>query len=229
MNKRPFVLNEEQKDAARITFNTPITLLYGPAGTGKTGTALHIAMKMRKDKLIDQIVLTRPAVSTEDYGFLPGDVGDKFETPYLAPLIEFVNKFGDNKNPAPNRQDNSSAYEKMKAKNEVVIQPLAFMRGQTFDNSVVIFDEVQNSTPQQMKMVLTRIGQNSKIILCGDVDQCDLNRYKVPVNGLEAVLQLVNHTKHVAAVELLQCERSPIIDDIIKGWALLDLGDNRGR
>lgn len=222
MPKRQFVLNEEQKEAARTIFNSPITVLHGPAGTGKTGTALHVAMKMLKDKMIEQIVLTRPAVSTEDYGFLPGEIADKFEQPYLAPLIDFLNQFGESKKER-SEVDHASAYEKMKSKNQVIIQPLAFMRGQTFNDSIVIFDEVQNSTPQQMKMVLTRIGQNSRIVLCGDTDQCDLNSYKIPVNGLEAVLQLTNHTKHVKDVMLTQCERSPIIEDILRGWKHVNL------
>lgn len=220
MNKRPFVLNDEQKDAARTIFNTPITVLHGPAGTGKTGTALHVAMKMLKDKLIEQIVLTRPAVSTEDYGFLPGEIADKFEGPYLAPLIEFLNRFGDNKK---DRDNPVTAYEQMKIKNQVSIQPLAFMRGQTFDNSVIIFDEVQNATPAQLKMVLTRIGVNSRIVLCGDTDQCDLDPRRYPVNGMDAALQLSNHVKHVADVMLTKCERSPIIEDILRGWQMIDI------
>ena len=201
--------NEDQKNAMRVIHEVPITLITGQAGVGKSLVAIHTALKMLKDKTVDKIIFTRPAVSTEELGFLPGTLDDKYLV-YLKPLIEFMD--------AHSLDD----FAKLRAMNKVDYTPLAFIRGVTFERTVAILDEAQNTTPEQMKAFLTRIGQGSKLIITGDTEQCDLNPRKVPVNGLQALQQLRHHVDGIEEVELTICERNPIIDSILKGWALIN-------
>ena len=207
------VLNEEQKEAMRVIFEYPITVLYGPAGTGKSYVAVRAAMKLVHDRIVERIVITRPAISTEDIGYLPGDIAEKIELPYLAPLAHFINTSSHDR----------ELYDKMKTNGTLEFVPIGLMRGRTFDNSVIVVDESANLNPHQVKMILTRIGQNSKMIFTGDSDQCDLPRYKVPVNGMDALLRLSNHVAHIKEVLLIECVRNPIITDILTGWEKIDL------
>jgi phosphate starvation-inducible PhoH-like protein len=138
----------------------PIIFGVGPAGTGKTMIACNAGIKLLKMKKYDKIVITRPVVSVdEEIGFLPGSLNDKM-APWVSPLFDYFNK-----------EDSTS---KLLASKKIEIVPMAFMRGRTFDNTYIIGDEMQNSTPMQMKTLLTRIGKDSKLVITGDLEQSDL-------------------------------------------------------
>lgn len=210
-----FQLNSEQKEAVRKISEYPITVLHGPAGTGKSVVACYAALQQLNKKEIERIIITRPAIASEDLGYLPGDLNEKVEGPYAAPIVKLLNTLGVN----PARGSAIDYYNNLKASGRLEFIPMGFLRGHTFDNAYVIADEMQNSTPAQIKTLITRIGSNAKIIITGDSDQCDLPRRKVPVNGIEAMLQLSNHTPHVVDHMLTICERNPIIEDLLRAWA----------
>ncbi|MBQ2118064.1 MAG: PhoH family protein [Clostridia bacterium] len=147
----------------KIAKNT-VVFGIGPAGTGKTFLAVAMAVKAMRDKRINRIVLTRPAVEAgEKLGFLPGDLQNKID-PYLRPLYDALYEMLGPEN-----------YQRQREKNMIEIAPLAYMRGRTLDDSFIILDEAQNTTPEQMKMFLTRLGANSKAVVTGDLTQTDLN------------------------------------------------------
>jgi phosphate starvation-inducible PhoH-like protein len=143
--------------------NLHIVIAAGPAGTGKTYLAMQAAIKALHTGQVEKIVLTRPAVGVDDekHGFLPGDLNQKME-PWTRPLLDVLHEYYSPKDVA-----------KMLADHTIEISPLAFMRGRTFKSSYIIADEMQNATPNQMKMLLTRIGEGSKIVVTGDVEQTD--------------------------------------------------------
>ena len=152
----------QQKYVDSIKKNT-IVFGIGPAGTGKTFLAVAMAVTALKQKQISRIVLTRPAVEAgEKLGFLPGDLQSKID-PYLRPLYDALGEML-----------GSESFSRYLEKNIIEIAPLAYMRGRTLDNAFIILDEAQNTTPEQMKMFLTRLGNNSKAIITGDVTQIDL-------------------------------------------------------
>lgn len=140
-----------------------VTFAVGCAGTGKTFLAIALASAYLRGKLIRKIILTRPAVEAgERLGFLPGDLHDKVD-PYIRPLVDALKDIW-----------SVDVYNKLFAKGVIEIAPLAFMRGRTLNDSFIILDEAQNSTPAQMKMFLTRLGFNSRMVITGDLSQCDL-------------------------------------------------------
>lgn len=140
-----------------------ITFGVGAAGTGKTFLAIALASSFLRGKLIRKIILTRPAVEAgERLGFLPGDIQDKVD-PYIRPLVDALKDIW-----------SPDGYNKLCAKGKIEIAPLAFMRGRTLNDAFIILDEAQNSTPAQMKMFLTRLGFNSRMVITGDLSQCDL-------------------------------------------------------
>jgi phosphate starvation-inducible PhoH-like protein len=158
-------LNSEQKEAKKHIIENPVTILRGAAGSGKTLVACQAALDMLFTKQVERIIITRPTVSKEEIGFLPGDIKEKMD-PWLAPVHQNLFKL----------------YNKDKVMKEIdegriEIIPFAFMRGITFTESFVIVDEAQNVTHNQMEMVIGRLGRNSKMVICGDVSQIDL-RYK---------------------------------------------------
>jgi len=161
----------------------------GPAGTGKTYTAVALAVRALKEKQIKRIILTRPAVEAgENLGFLPGDLKEKLD-PYLQPLYDALMDM--------------IPYEKLAEymeKNVIEIAPLAFMRGRTLDKAFVILDEAQNATVAQMKMFLTRMGQNAKFIITGDASQIDLP--KSQKSGLMHAVYILRNTPDIAIIEL---------------------------
>jgi phosphate starvation-inducible PhoH-like protein len=161
----------------------------GPAGTGKTYTAVALAVRALKEKHIKRIILTRPAVEAgENLGFLPGDLKEKLD-PYLQPLYDALMDM--------------IPYEKLAEyieKNIIEIAPLAFMRGRTLDKAFVILDEAQNATVGQMKMFLTRMGQNAKFIITGDASQIDLPRSQK--SGLMHAVNILRNTPDIAIIEL---------------------------
>ncbi|MCL4141004.1 UNVERIFIED_CONTAM: hypothetical protein GTU68_024525 [Idotea baltica] len=161
----------------------------GPAGTGKTYTAVALAVKALKEKEVRRIILTRPAVeSGENLGFLPGDLKEKLD-PYMQPLYDALRDM--------------IPHEKLEShleKGVIQIAPLAFMRGRTLDNAFVILDEAQNTTHNQMKMFLTRMGKNAKFIITGDPGQIDLPRKQV--SGLKESLLALKDIEGIAQVYL---------------------------
>jgi len=176
---------------------TPVIVSTGPAGCGKTMFACHVAAEKIKSNLYDKIIITRPAVSAdEELGFLPGKLEKKME-PWIKPMLEI--------------------FEQERVQKSVEIVPLAYMRGRTFKHSFIIADEMQNSTVNQMKMVLTRLGEESKMVVTGDVDQSDLN---TNMNGLNDLIYRMNNKElefidyiHLTADDV---QRHPAIKEILK-------------
>lgn len=186
--------------------NIPIVFAIGPAGTGKTFLACHYAIQKLLNNKINKIIITRPAVSVdEEHGYLPGDLNDKMR-PWLRPLYDNFEKYV------------SSNYIQRLIKEETIeICPLAYMRGRTFDNCIIIADEMQNSTESQMKMILTRIGFDSKLIVNGDLQQSDNKR-----NGLCDFVNKYNNSNitdkdniKIVKFESNNIQRNPIIKTIL--------------
>ena len=159
--------------------NINLVVAHGPAGTGKSWLACKVAIEELKSNHIKKIVLTRPVVPVEDenLGFLPGTIDEKMN-PWIQPLYDI---FIDEKS--------KSELNSLLKSGQIEIVPIGFMRGRTFADTFVIADEMQNSSPTQMKMILTRMGENSKIVVNGDISQCDL---KIEENGLKNFISVVN-------------------------------------
>lgn len=179
----------------------------GPAGTGKTYIAMANAVKAFKEKEVNRIILTRPAVEAgENLGFLPGDLQMKVD-PYLRPLYDALFEIL-----------GQDAFGKYLEKGLIEVAPLAYMRGRTLDNAYVILDEAQNTTNEQMKMFLTRLGYGSKAIITGDVTQIDLPRGKQ--SGLKTVLRILDGVKGVDIIRLGRTDivRHPLVQRIIEAY-----------
>lgn len=189
-----------------------IVFATGPAGTGKTLLATLFAIKQLQAGAIKKIILTRPAVSVdEQHGFLPGTLLEKM-APWVIPITDVF------------KEHYSVAHlEKMLADEVVEVAPLAYMRGRTLKNAIVIFDEAQNATPSQMKMVLTRLGENSRMIVTGDMAQHDRG---FDDNGLKDFLRRVqlNGSRHIGVChfEKGDVERHPAIEDVLSLYGELD-------
>ena len=184
-----------------------VVFAIGPAGTGKTDIAVALAIRALKNKEIKRIIITRPAVEAgENLGFLPGDLQEKID-PYLRPVYDAL--------------DDMIPSEKLKyyRENRVIeIAPLAYMRGRTLSNAFILLDEAQNTTPMQIKMFLTRLGQNSKLIINGDKTQVDLKPNQK--SGLDDAMNVLQKTKGIGFVELDHKDvvRHHIVKDIIKAY-----------
>jgi phosphate starvation-inducible PhoH-like protein len=187
--------------------NNDVVFAIGPAGTGKTYTAVALAVRALKNKEVKRIILTRPAVEAgENLGFLPGDMKDKLD-PYMQPLYDALNDM------IPSEKLKAFIEERV-----IQIAPLAFMRGRTLDNAFVILDEGQNTTVQQMKMFLTRMGRSAKFVVTGDMTQVDLpNRQK---SGLRHSLDLLNDVPGIGVVYLDQKDviRHKLVMKIIQAY-----------
>jgi phosphate starvation-inducible PhoH-like protein len=171
---KPKTINQQKYLQAIENENTKLVIVNGPAGTGKTLFACISAIELLKNNNIDKIILTRPLVSVEEeIGFLPGNINEKMD-PWTKPIIDIFSEYY--KKPE---------IDNMIYNNVVEIIPLGFMRGRTFKNSYIIADEMQNSTPNQIKMITTRIGENSKMIITGDLNQSDLKEK----NGLDDLIK----------------------------------------
>jgi len=200
--------SERQKDYVRALKESEIIISAGPAGTGKTFLAVAVALTMLLEKKIERIILSRPAVEAgERLGFLPGDMRDKVD-PYLRPLYDSLYDLLD--------------FEKIQKKIEVgdiEIAPLAFMRGRTLKNSFAILDEAQNATDTQIKMFLTRIGENSKIVINGDPSQIDLPNKSL--SGLYRSKKLLGHLKEISVVDFdyKDVVRHPLVSKIVKAYS----------
>jgi phosphate starvation-inducible PhoH-like protein len=178
-----------QKRLVQMAERNDIVFAIGPAGTGKTYTAVALAVRALKNKQVKKIILTRPAVEAgESLGFLPGDLKEKID-PYLRPLYDAL----DDMIPA----DKLGYYMSTRA---IEIAPLAYMRGRTLDNAFIILDEAQNATDLQLKMFLTRIGANAKAIITGDITQVDLPRNQK--SGLQTAARILKNIDGIAHIEL---------------------------
>ena len=200
--------SEKQKNYVKALHESDIVISAGPAGTGKTFLAVAVALTMLLEKKIERIILSRPAVEAgERLGFLPGDMREKVD-PYLRPLYDSLYDLLD--------------YEKIQKKIEVgdiEIAPLAFMRGRTLKNSFAILDEAQNATDTQIKMFLTRIGENSKIVINGDPSQIDLPNKSL--SGLNRSKKLLGHLNEISVVDFDHSDvvRHPLVSKIVKAYS----------
>ena len=205
-----------QKNYVEAIKNNTITFGIGPAGTGKTYLAVAMAVKEFKAKNVNRIILTRPAVEAgEKLGFLPGDLQSKVD-PYLRPLYDALYEmFG------------METYTKLAERGTIEIAPLAYMRGRTLDDSFIILDEAQNTTPEQMKMFLTRIGFNSKAIVTGDITQMDLPDGKK--SGLKDVVGVLKNIDDIKFCYLTEKDvvRHRLVQAIIKAYEKRDSRMNR--
>jgi len=206
----PRTRNQERLVIALQDADQHIVITAGPAGTGKTYLAMLAAVKAFRAGEVDRIVLTRPAVGVEDekHGFLPGDLNQKMD-PWVRPLTDILREYY-----------RSQDIADMISEQKIEIAPLAFMRGRTFKNSYIIADEMQNATPSQCKMLMTRIGENSKIVITGDVEQADRNRGN---NGLMDLCSRLQEggVKGIAVCHLdnKDIQRHRIIDSVLKLYA----------
>ena len=194
-------LNDEQKLAkAKILENT-ITLLAGQAGSGKTLLACNIALDGLFRRIYDKVIITRPTVSKEEIGFLPGDLREKMD-PWVQPIYQNMFLLYD-----------KAKVEKYIEKSEIEIVPVSFMRGRTFVNSVVIVDEAQNVTHDQMEMIVTRLGKGSKMIVCGDTHQVDLK--KKEDSGFKFLYNGAKKIKEMESITLITNNRADVVQDLI--------------
>jgi phosphate starvation-inducible PhoH-like protein len=195
----------QKKYLDAIAANT-ITLGVGPAGTGKTYLAVAVAVRAFRAHEVNRIILTRPAVEAgEKLGFLPGDLQNKVD-PYLRPLYDALFDMLGVEN-----------YQRYMERGNIEVAPLAYMRGRTLDDSFIILDEAQNTTCEQMKMLLTRLGVNSKAVITGDITQIDLMDKR---SGLVEAIRVLKNIKGIETVFLTDKDvvRHRLIQDIIKAY-----------
>mgnify|MGYP002633577902 CR=1 FL=1 len=203
-----------QRKMVELMDKNDMLFAIGPAGTGKTYTAVALAVRALKEKEVKRIILTRPAVEAgENLGFLPGDLKEKLD-PYMQPLYDALRDM--------------IPFERLDSyieKGVIQIAPLAFMRGRTLDNAFVILDEAQNTTHNQMKMFLTRMGKNAKFVINGDPGQIDLPRRQV--SGLKEAMLTLKEVKGIGFVYLDDKDvlRHRLVKDIISAYKSLEVGD----
>lgn len=196
----------QQKYMKAIAKNT-VTIGVGPAGTGKTYLAVAAAVAAFRERTVNRIVLTRPAVEAgERLGFLPGDLQNKVD-PYLRPLYDALYEML-----------GAETFQKYQERGSIEVAPLAYMRGRTLDDSFIILDEAQNTTREQMKMFLTRLGFGSKIVITGDVTQIDLPDDKV--SGLKDAVRVLDGVKDIAICRLTAADvvRHALVQEIISAY-----------
>jgi len=196
----------QQEYMKAIAKNT-VTIGVGPAGTGKTYLAVAAAVAAFRERTVNRIILTRPAVEAgERLGFLPGDLQNKVD-PYLRPLYDALyDMLG------------AETFQKYQERGSIEVAPLAYMRGRTLDDSFIILDEAQNTTREQMKMFLTRLGFGSKIVITGDITQIDLPADKT--SGLKDALRVLDHVKDIAICRLTAADvvRHSLVQEIINAY-----------
>ena len=203
--------SKKQSDYIKALTNNDITLALGPAGTGKSFLAVSVAMTMLFEKKVEKVILSRPAVEAgEKLGFLPGDMKEKVD-PYLRPLYDSLYDLFD-----------FEKIQRMIEIGDIEIAPLAFMRGRTLKNSFAILDESQNATDTQIKMFLTRIGENSKIVVNGDPTQIDLPNKNM--SGLIRSKELLGHLNEISVVDFDHTDvvRHPLVSKIVKAYSRND-------
>ena len=195
-------LSEEQKAAKQAIFHHPYNFIVGKAGSGKTLLACQVALDMFFKRMTNKIIITRPTVSTEDNGFLPGSEKEKME-PWLVPIRSNMRKI----------YNKPEALERMEKEESIELVSLAHFRGRTFENCVVIVDEFQNLTRSQLRMALGRLGKNSTMIFCGDNQQIDLKD-----KNYSAIVDLpkINNSQYVYKRVLLDNHRHIAIDEVFE-------------
>lgn len=196
-----------QKDYINSIRKNDIVFGIGPAGTGKTYLAMAMAIKAFKNREVNKIILTRPAVEAgEKLGFLPGDLQEKVD-PYLRPLYDALHEIM-----------GIELFQKNMEKGLIEVAPLAYMRGRTLNDSYIILDEAQNTTPEQMKMFLTRLGFGSKVIVTGDVTQIDLPKGKS--SGLRTVMEILDGIQGIDFIYFTEKDvvRHKLVQDIVKAY-----------
>ena len=209
-------LNDEQKAAKQIILENTISVLHGAAGSGKTLLACQIALDGYMKKEFTKIVVTRPTVSKEDIGFLPGTVRDKMDV-WLQPIYQnFYLLLGKDKRYQVEQWLNDGTLE---------IVPVSFMRGLTFLDACVIVDEAQNITDEQMEMIVTRIGLRSKMIICGDISQVDL-KHKTD-SGFKFMCKCAETIPGMVNIELKSNHRHQIVEHLIKAYAEHNKSSNK--
>jgi len=194
-------LNDEQKEAKKEILENTITLLAGSAGSGKTLLACNVALDGLMRRQYEKIIITRPTVSKEEIGFLPGDLREKMD-PWVQPIY----------------QNFYALYDKIKIDKliddgKIEIVPVSFMRGRTFLDSMIIVDEAQNVTHEQMEMITSRIGLRSKMMICGDSNQTDLKRKAD--SGFKFLYTASRKIKNLSAITLFTNHRDPIVEDLL--------------
>jgi phosphate starvation-inducible protein PhoH and related proteins len=200
-----------QQKLVQLVKDNDLVFALGPAGTGKTYVSVALAVRALKNKQVKKIIITRPAVEAgENLGFLPGDLKEKID-PYLRPIYDGLNDM--------------IPYEKLQyyMEREIIeIAPLAYMRGRTLHNAFILLDEAQNTTPMQMKMFLTRMGPDSKMIVTGDTTQVDLPRKQT--SGLNEAIRILKGVKGIGMIELSEKDviRHRLVRDIIDAYAKED-------
>ena len=200
-----------QKKYVDLMKKNTITFGVGPAGTGKTYLAVAIAVNAYKSKQVEKIILTRPAVEAgEKLGFLPGDLQEKVN-PYLRPLYDALQELL-----------GMESYSKMMERGTIEIAPLAYMRGRTLNNAYVILDEAQNTTREQIKMFLTRLGEGSKMVITGDLTQIDLP--KGLTSGLRHAIKILKDIEDIGIIRLNDRDvvRHPLVQKIVKAYETED-------
>ena len=204
-----------QKAYADAIKKNPVVFGVGPAGTGKTYLAVCFAVQAMKQKSVEKIILTRPAVEAgEKLGFLPGDLQTKVD-PYLRPLYDALQEML-----------GVESYVKLMERGAIEIAPLAYMRGRTLSNAFIILDEAQNTTREQMKMFLTRLGDNSRMVITGDVSQIDLPEGKQ--SGLIHATRLLKGVEGISIINLTDKDvvRNPLVMRIVRAYENQDVGSN---
>ena len=194
-------LNDEQKQVKAEILENTITLLAGQAGSGKTLLACNVALDGLFRRMYDKVIITRPTVSKEEIGFLPGDLREKLD-PWVQPIYQNMFLLYD-----------KSKVERYIEKSEIEIVPVSFMRGRTFVNSIVIVDEAQNVTHDQMEMIVTRLGKGSKMIVCGDTHQVDLK--KKEDSGFKFLYNGAKKIKEMQSLTLVTNNRADVVQDLI--------------
>jgi len=200
-----------QQNYMKAIMKNTVTIGVGPAGTGKTYLAVAAAVAAFRERTVNRIILTRPAVEAgERLGFLPGDLQNKVD-PYLRPLYDALyDMLG------------AETFQKYQERGSIEVAPLAYMRGRTLDDSFIILDEAQNTTKEQMKMFLTRLGFGSKIVITGDVTQIDLPRDKV--SGLKDAIRVLDGVKDISICRLTSADvvRHALVQQIINAYEKAD-------
>ena len=201
--------SKQQSEYLKTLLNEDIVISLGPAGTGKSFLAVSVAVSLLMEKKVERVILSRPAVEAgEKLGFLPGDMKEKVD-PYLRPLYDSLYDLF-----------HFEKIQRMIEIGDIEIAPLAFMRGRTLKNSFAILDEAQNATDTQIKMFLTRIGENSKIVVNGDPTQIDLPNKNM--SGLVRSKELLGHLKEISIVDFDHSDvvRHPLVSKIVKAYSV---------
>lgn len=204
--------NKNQKEFINAVVEKSIVFAIGSAGSGKTFLAAAKALEYLEFAFVDRIVIVRPVVATEDIGYLPGDMNEKLD-PYLMPLMDaFISV------------SNPKRVQDLTRTGEIEVAPLAFMRGRTFSDAFIILDEAQNTTIEQMKMFLTRFGENVKVVITGDLSQSDIQGK----NGLAWAIEKLNNCSSVSIIRYNNSDvvRSALVREILR---YIDESDDKSK